>query len=81
MAGAEVSGHQPDPPGRDPVEGYLTAVAADLALPAIIAGQALTTHESSVWAPVLLAAGASRTRLTLGGRAARRCLAARAARP
>jgi len=81
MASANLSGHQHDPPGRDPVEGYLTAVVADLALLAIIAGQALTTRESSMWAPVLLAAGASLTRLTLAGRAARRCLAARATLP
>jgi hypothetical protein len=31
-----------------------------------------------MWAPVIVAAGASLTRVTLAGRAARRCLATRA---
>jgi hypothetical protein len=34
---------------------------------------------SLVWAPVIVAAGASLIRVMLAGRAARRCLAARAA--
>jgi len=57
----------------------LAAVVADLTLLAIISGQALTSPGSSTWAPVLLAVGASLTRVTLAGRALRRCLATRAA--
>jgi hypothetical protein len=56
----------------------LAAVAADLTLVAIIAGHALTGPGSSMWAPVILAVGASLTRVTLAGWAARRCLATRA---
>jgi hypothetical protein len=57
----------------------LAAVVADLTLLAIITGQALTTPAARAWAPVLVAVGASLTRGTLAGRAARRCLATRAA--
>ena len=57
----------------------LAAVVADLTLLTIITGQALTSPGSSTWAPVLLAVGASLTRVTLAGRAIRRCLATRAA--
>jgi hypothetical protein len=57
----------------------LAAVAADLTLLTIITGQALTRPGLSSWAPVLLAVGASLTRVTLAARALRRCLAARAA--
>jgi hypothetical protein len=57
----------------------LAAVAADLTLLAIITSQALTSPSWQEWAPVMLAAGASLTRLTLAGWAARRCLATRAA--
>jgi hypothetical protein len=56
----------------------LAAVAADLTLLAVIAGQALTISGPDVWAPVAVAAGASLTRVTLAGRATRRCLATRA---
>jgi peptidoglycan/LPS O-acetylase OafA/YrhL len=56
----------------------LAAVAADLTLLAMIAGQALTISGPDVWAPVAAAAGASLTRVTLAGRATRRCLATRA---
>jgi hypothetical protein len=56
----------------------LATVAADLTLLAIVTGQALTTPGSLVWAPVMLAAAGSLTRLTLAGWAARRCLATRA---
>jgi hypothetical protein len=56
----------------------LAAVVADLTLLAIIAGHALTAPGSSVSAPVILAVAASLTRVTLAGRAARRCLATRA---
>ena len=54
-------------------------MVADLALLTIIGGQTLTGPGPSVWAPVLLAVGASLARATLAGRALRRCLAARAA--
>ena len=57
----------------------LAAVVADLTLLGIITGHALTSPGSYMWAPVVLAASASLTRVTLAGRAARRCLATRAA--
>jgi hypothetical protein len=57
----------------------LAAVVADLTLLGIITGHALTSPGSYVWAPVIVAAGASLTRVTLAGRAAHRCLATRAA--
>ena len=57
----------------------LAAVVADLTLLGIITGHALTSPGSYMWAPVILAASASLTRVTLAGRAARRCLATRAA--
>jgi hypothetical protein len=57
----------------------LAAVVADLTLLGILTGHALTSPGSYVWAPVIVAASASLTRVTLAGRAARRCLAARAA--
>ena len=57
----------------------LAAVVADLTLLGIITGHALTSPGSYVWAPVIVAASASLTRVLLAGRAARRCLAARAA--
>jgi HAAS len=57
----------------------LAAVVADLTLLGIITGHALTSPGSYVWAPVVLAASASLTRVMLAGRAARRCLATRAA--
>jgi hypothetical protein len=57
----------------------LAAVVADLTLLGIISGHALTSPGSYVWAPVIVAASASLTRVTLAGRAARRCLATRAA--
>ena len=57
----------------------LAAVVADLTLLGIITGHALTSPGSNVWPPVVLAASASLTRVTLAGRAARRCLATRAA--
>jgi hypothetical protein len=57
----------------------LAAVVADLTLLGIITGHTLTSPGSYVWAPVIVAAGASLTRVTLAGRAARRCLATRAA--
>jgi hypothetical protein len=66
------------PPTAAAVAG-LAAVVADLTLLAMIAGQVLTAPGSYAWAPVGLAAGASLTRVALAGRAARRCLAARAA--
>jgi hypothetical protein len=57
----------------------LAAVVADLTLLGILTGHTLTSPGSYVWAPVIVAAGASLTRVTLAGRAARRCLATRAA--
>ena len=54
-------------------------MVADLTLLGIITGHALTSPGSYVWAPVIVAASASLTRVTLAGRAARRCLATRAA--
>jgi Flp pilus assembly protein TadB len=56
---------------------WLAAVLADLTLLAILGDQALATPGSLVWAPVIVAGGASLTRITLAGRAARRCLATR----
>ena len=57
----------------------MAAVVADLTLVTIVTGQALTGPGWPAWAPVLLAAVASLTRVTLAGRALRRCLATRAA--
>jgi hypothetical protein len=57
----------------------LAAVLADLTLLGIITGHALTSPGSYVWAPVIVAASASLTRVTLAGRAAHRCLTTRAA--
>ena len=57
----------------------LAAVVADLTLLGIITGHALTSPGSDVLAPVIVAASASLTRVMLAGRAARRCLATRAA--
>jgi HAAS len=57
----------------------LAAVLADLTLLAILSGQALASPGSLVWAPVIVAACASLTRVMLAGRAARHCLATRAA--
>jgi hypothetical protein len=65
------------PPTAAAVAG-LAAVLADLTLLAIIGGQALAGPGSYVWGPVVVAAGASLTRVTLAGQAARRCLATRA---
>jgi hypothetical protein len=56
----------------------LAAVVADLTLLGIITGHAVTSPGSYVWAPVIVAASASLTRVLLAGRAARRCLATRA---
>ena len=56
----------------------LAAVVADLTLLGIITGHALSSPGSYMWAPVIVAAGASLTRVTLAGRAARRCLVTRA---
>jgi hypothetical protein len=66
------------PPTAAAVAG-LAAVLADLTLLAILGGQTLASSRLQVWAPVIVAAGASLTRVTLAGRAARRCLATRAA--
>jgi hypothetical protein len=57
----------------------LAAVVADLTMLGILTGHTLTSPGSYVWAPVIVAASASLTRVTLAGRAARRCLAIRAA--
>jgi hypothetical protein len=46
---------------------------------AILGSQTLATPGSRVWAPVIVAAGASLVRVALAGSAARRCLATRAA--
>ncbi|HET6749694.1 MAG TPA: permease prefix domain 1-containing protein [Actinomycetes bacterium] len=66
------------PPTAAAVAG-LAAVLADLTLLAIIGSQTLATPGSRVWAPVIVAAGASLVRVALAGSAARRCLATRAA--
>ena len=55
----------------------LAAVVADLTLLGIITGHVLTSPGSSMWALVIVAASASLTRVTLAGRAARRCLTTR----
>jgi hypothetical protein len=68
------------PPTAAAVAG-LAAVLADLTLLAILGSQTLATSGSLVWAPIIVAAGASLTRITLAGRAARRCLATRATLP
>ena len=68
-----------DPPPTAAAVAALAAVVADLTLLGIITGHALTSPGSYMWAPVIVAAGASLTRVTLAGRAAHRCLATRAA--
>jgi hypothetical protein len=65
-------------PATTAVVAGLAAVVADLTLLAMMAGHALTTSGPDIWAPVAIAAGASLTRVTLTGRATRRCLATRA---
>lgn len=59
--------------------GAYSAAVADLAIFALLASQLLSTPGHFDPAPVTVAAIASLTRLTLAQRAARRCLAARAA--
>jgi hypothetical protein len=71
-------GRQTSLPATAAVVAGLAAVVADLTLLAMMAGQALATSGPEVWTPVALAAGASLIRVTLAGRATRRCLAARA---
>ena len=66
------------PPTAAAVAG-LAAVLADLTLLAILGGQAFASPGPLVRAPVIVAAGASLTRVMLAGAAARRCLATRAA--
>lgn len=66
------------PPTAAAVAG-LAAVLADLTLLAIVAGQTLTSPRWQAWPPIVLAVGASLTRVTLASRAARRLLATRAA--
>jgi hypothetical protein len=66
------------PPTAAAVAG-LAAMLADLTLLAILGGQTLATPGSLMWAPVIVAAAASLTRVALAGRAARRCLTIRAA--
>jgi hypothetical protein len=65
-------------PATAVVVAGLAAVVADLTMLAVMTGQALTTAGPDVWAPIVIAAGASLTRVTLAGRATRRCLATRA---
>jgi hypothetical protein len=65
-------------PATAVVVAGLAAVVVDLTMLAMMAGQALTTAGPDVWAPIVMAAGASLTRVTLAGRATRRCLATRA---
>jgi hypothetical protein len=65
-------------PATAVVVAGLAAVVVDLTMLAMMAGQALTTAGPDVWAPIVTAAGASLTRVTLAGRATRRCLATRA---
>jgi hypothetical protein len=65
------------PPTAAAVAG-LAAMVADLTLLAIITDQVLTAARPSVWGLVLVAVGASLSRVLLAARAARRCLAARA---
>jgi hypothetical protein len=65
-------------PATAAVVAGLAAVVADLTLLAMMTGQALTTSGPEVWTPVVIAAGASLTRVALAGRATRRCLATRA---
>lgn len=64
-------------PGTAALAGLGTA-AADLALLALLASQIAAAASTLAPAPAAAAALASLTRLTLAGRAARRCLAARA---
>jgi hypothetical protein len=71
--------HRATLPSTAAAVAALAAVVADLTLLGIITGHALTSPGSYVWAPVIVAASASLTRGTLAGRAARRCLATRAA--
>jgi hypothetical protein len=65
-------------PGAAAIAGF-AAAAADLAVFILLASKLASTPAALAPAPVLAAAAASLTRLTLARRAARRCLTARAA--
>jgi len=65
-------------PGTAAIVG-LGAAAADLAVFALLASQLVAAPGTLAPAPAAAAALASATRLSLAGRAARRCLAARTA--
>jgi hypothetical protein len=56
----------------------IAAAVVDLAMLAMLTGQALVAPAALAWTPAALAAAASLTRLVLASRAARRSLAARA---
>ena len=57
----------------------LAGMTVDLTLLAMLSAQALLAPTQLAWTLAILAASASLTRLALSGRAARRCLASRAA--
>jgi hypothetical protein len=57
----------------------LAGMTVDLTLLAMLSAQALLAPTQLAWTLAILAASASLTRLALAGRAARRCLASRAA--
>jgi hypothetical protein len=65
-------------PGTAAIAGF-AAVAADLAVFILLASKLASAPAALAPAPVIAAATASLTRLTLARRAARRCLTARAA--
>ena len=65
-------------PRTAPIAGF-AAAAADLAAFILLASKLASTPAALAPAPVLAAAAASLTRITLARRAARRCLTARAA--
>jgi HAAS len=71
--------HRATLPSTAAAVAALAAVVADLTLLGIITGHTLTSPGSYMWAPLIVAAGASVTRFLLAGWAARRCLATRAA--
>ncbi|HEY9391713.1 MAG TPA: hypothetical protein VIR27_18325, partial [Mycobacteriales bacterium] len=74
----------PHRPGLAPaaaVAGAVICVACDLAVLSLLAGQVGSVRRSAAWAPLVVAAAASLTRLVLTARAGRRLLALRAALP
>jgi hypothetical protein len=80
LAAGRLSRWLPTGPRFTPTAAAAAALAGmtvDLALLGMLSAQALIAPSQLAWAPAILAAGASLTRLALAGPAARHCLASR----